>query len=184
MERNSLVAAFAAPSVALACVGLNAALASNLSELFNDRAAYAGAVERLSADEASAHANAMFSRADLNRSGALDADEYAALAIVTAELSRLNGFFALDIGDGREFVQLPEGAPTALSFGERARIEAVARTEFYAIAGEDGLLDRHEYTGEQMERFEQADRNNNKVLVKAELTSFAARAAMLMRSEA
>ena len=50
--------------------------------------------------------------------------------------------------------------------------------------GEDGLMDRQEYVGEQAARFLDADRNGNGMLAKAELTSFAARAAMISRSDA
>ena len=182
MDRNQFIAALAAPAIALGCVGLNAALAAGVG--FDDRAGYTDAVKSLTADEAAAHANAIFARADIDGSGKLDANEYAALAIVTAELSRLNGFYALDIGDGREFVPLPVSAPGALSQAEHARVDAVARAEFYAAAGEDSLMDRQEYVGEQAARFLDADRNGNGMLAKAELTSFAARAAMISRSDA
>ena len=177
MDRNQFIAALAAPAIALGCVGLNAALAAGVG--FDDRAGYTDAAISLTA-----HANAIFARADIDGSGKLDANEYAALAIVTAELSRLNGFYALDIGDGREFVPLPVSAPGALSQAEHARVDAVARAEFYAAAGEDGLMDRQEYVGEQAARFLDADRNGNGMLAKAELTSFAARAAMISRSDA
>lgn len=128
MDRNQFIAALAAPAIALGCVGLNAALAAGVG--FDDRAGYTDAVKSLTADEAAAHTNAIFARADIDGSGKLDANEYAALAIVTAELSRLNGFYALDIGDGREFVPLPVSAPGALSQAEHARVDAVARAEF------------------------------------------------------
>lgn len=177
MDRNSLIAAFAAPSIALVSVGLATGAG------FDNRAAYGAAVETLSQPQASAHAAAMFARADLDRSGALDADEYAALAIVTAELARLNGFIALEIGDGQEVVSLPIEAPMALAGAERARVGAVARAEFYASAGDDGLMDLDEYTGEQAARFKAADRNRNGALAKTELVSFAARSAMLSRSD-
>lgn len=181
MDRNQFIAALAAPTIALGCVGLNAAFASGIR--FDDRAGYTDAVNSLTADEAAAHSNALFARADLDGSGALDANEYAALAIVTAELSHLNGFYALDIGDGREFVPLPVKTG-ALSQAEHARVDAVARAEFYAAAGADGVMDRAEYVGEQAARFLDADRNGNGMLAKAELTTFAARAAMIARSDA
>lgn len=177
MDRNSLIAAFAAPSIALISVGLAAGAG------FDDRAAYGAAIETLSQPEASAHAAATFARADVDRSGALDANEYAALAIVTAELARLNGFIALEIGDGQEVVPLPIEAPMALAGVERTRVDAVARTEFYAVAGDDGLMDLTEYAGEQAERFKAADGNRNGALARTELVSFAARSAMLSRGD-
>jgi len=178
MDRNSLIAAFAAPSIALISVGL--ATGAGL----DDRAAYGAAVQALSSQDAAAHAQSVFARADLDQSGALDVNEYAALAIVTAELARLNGFFALEVGDGREIVPLPVNAPAALAGSERARVTAVAHAEFYALAGEDAVMDFSEYAGEQDARFAAADRNRNGALTKAELVSFAARAAMLTRPEA
>lgn len=178
MDRNTLMAAFAAPAIALISVGL--ATGAGL----DDRAAYGAAVASLSAEDAAAHAQSTFARADLDRSGALDVHEYEALAIVTAELARLNGFLALEVGDGREIVPLPISAPAALAGSERARVTAVAHAEFYGAAGEDGSMDFSEYAGEQAARFAAADRNRNNVLAKAEIVSFAARAAMLARSDA
>ncbi len=178
MDPNSLIAAFAAPSIALISVGL--ATGAGL----DDRAAYGAAVQTLSSEDAAAHALSVFARADLDGSGALDVNEYAALAIVTAELARLNGFIALEVGDGQEIVPLPINAPSALAGSERARVTAVAHAEFYALAGDDALMDFSEYAGEQDARFAAADRNRNGALAKAELVSFAARAATLTRSDA
>lgn len=178
MDRNTLIAAFAAPTIALISVGIAVGAG------FDDRAAYGAAVDMLTTDEAATNAQLTFARADVDKSGALDADEYAALAIVTAELARLNGFIALEVGDGREIISLPITAPIALTGAERARVDAVARAEFYAAAGDDGLMDMNEYSGEQKSWFAAADRNRNGALARSELTSFAARAAMLARSDA
>ncbi|MEE2691889.1 MAG: hypothetical protein VX640_10160 [Pseudomonadota bacterium] len=179
---RDLTAAFAAPAVAIFAIGVSAALASGLKTADY---AYGGTVGMLSADQARAHAETIFNRADLDRSGALDADEYASLAIVSAELSRLNGFIAIETGgDSANIVPLPVAAPSALSQGERARVEAVARSEFYVLAGDDALLTADEYLGEQAARFDAADRNRNGALAKGELASFAAREARLSGSDA
>lgn len=180
MNRNQL-AAFAAPAIALAAAGLNAAFASGDARL--SAPAYGTALERLSANAAQADAAETFARADLDKSGALDANEYAALAIVTAELSRLNGFVGFETEGGARTVALPVKAPTALTGGERARVEAVARAAFYAAAGANGLMSLDEYAGETAKRFAEADRNRNGVLAGGELVSYAAKEASVLRSD-
>ena len=182
MSARDLVAAFAAPAVALFAIGLSGAFASGAAR---DPYPFGGAVDHLTADEARMHAAIIFERADLDRSGALDADEFASLAIVTAELTRLNGFIAIETGgDDADIVPLPIEAPSALSAGERARVEAVARADFYAMAGEDARLTIDEYLGEKSAAFEAADRNRDGALVRAELAAFAAGEAMIVRSDA
>lgn len=178
--KSTLIAAFAAPSIALAAIGAG----PYSSGLTNSAPAYGATVSRLTADEARAHAGATFARADLDRSGALNADEYAALTTVTAELSRLNGFIALAADGRNEIVALPIKAPMALAGGERARVEAVARADFHAAAGADGHITRSEFASEQAARFAAADRNRNGALAKGELAAFAARAASIARSDA
>jgi hypothetical protein len=181
MNRNQL-AAFAAPAIALAAVGISAAFASG--DGFRSDAAYGATLARLSADAACANGAETFLRADLDKSGALDANEYAALAVVTAELSRLNGFVGFETEGGVQTVALPVRAPEALVGGERARVEAVARAGFYAAAGADGLMSLEEYAGERVKRFAEADRNRNGVLAKDELVSYAAKEASVLRSDA
>lgn len=182
MSARDIVAAFAAPAVAVLAIGVSAALASGLSR---DAGTFGAPVSTLSAEEARAHAQTIFERADLDRSGALDADEYASLAVVTAELTRLNGFIAIESGgDAANIVALPIAAPSALSSAERTRVDAVARSDFYEMAGVDAELSVSEYLGEQSARFEEADRNGNGALASQELAGFAAREAMLTRSDA
>jgi hypothetical protein len=175
MVRN-LIAAFAAPALVLIAIGISAALASGVG---GDMPAYGAALKKLDAGQAVANAKATFARADLDGSDALDVREYAALAIVTAELSRLNGFVALDVGEETQIVTLPVTAPMALTGGERARIEAVALNEFYALAGEDRLVSRDEFTRDKAGAFKAADRNGNGALSALELVSFAAHEARM-----
>ncbi len=175
--KSTLIAAFAAPSIVLTAIGVGPGASP-------DDRAYGAPVAQLTAEEARAHAGATFARADLDASGSLDADEYVSLVLVTAELSRLNGFVAL-AADGRdEVVSLPIAAPKALGVGERARIEAVARGEFYALAGSDSLLSAAEHAAEQARRFSAADRNRNGVLTRGELFSFAEREVLFSRATA
>lgn len=178
MDRNSLIASFAAPSVALFSIGLAAGAG------FVDRPAYGPPAETFSEDAAAAHAHSMFQRADLDGSGRLEADEYVALTLVTAELARLNGFVPLGDGAGSAIAQLPSAPPSSLSGAERARVEAVARSEFYAAAGADGVLDAAEYHRKEAARFRSADRNRNGALAGKELVSYAAQAALMTRIEA
>lgn len=178
MNRN-LVAAFAAPALALAAVGVSAAFASA-----DSGAAYGSTLTRLSAEAARANAEETFARADLDKSGALDAREYAALALVTAELSRLNGYVAYDMQGGVQTVALPVKSPEALTGGERARVLAVAYSNFYAAAGDDGQMSRDEFSGETSKRFKEADRNRNGVLARSELVTYAAKEASVLRSDA
>ena len=181
MTRN-FIAAFAAPAIAALGVGVSAALASGAG--WTERLAYGDPAERLTSERAAIHAETIFARADLDRSGALDANEYVSLAIVTAELARLNGFVALEIGDAAEIVSVPITPPSAMSSAERIRVEAVARNEFYAAAGDDGLMSVEEFLGEQAARFEAADRNRNGALGKSELVNFASRAAFVSEAGA
>jgi len=176
---RDLIAAFAAPAVAIVAIGVGAALASGLR---SEVPAYQGMVTELTAGAAQTHARTVFMRADLDRSGTLDADEYASLALVTAELARLNGFLAIETGaDAAAQVSLPIAAPSAISSAERVRIDAVARSEFYAAAGADAALTLEEYLTVKADQFDTADRNGNGQLGRAELAAFAAREAMLSR---
>lgn len=177
MSRRTMIAAFAAPVVALVAAGIGAAVASPESP------AYGAATERLDALHALANAEATFRRADLDGSGALDAHEYSSLATVTAELARLNGFVAVEAGQSPQIVLLPISAPQALAGAERTRVDAVSRTNFYAIAGDDARITLDEYLSDQKARFADADVNGNGSLTNAELVSFVAREALLSKAD-
>ncbi|MGE0407768.1 MAG: hypothetical protein AB7P23_00745 [Amphiplicatus sp.] len=177
MIRN-LIAAFAAPSIAALAIGVSGSFAAGAG------AAYGGAVRQLSDAEAMSNARAIFDRADLDGSESLSADEFSALALVTAELARLNGFVPVEIGGATETVALPAAAPSEMSRAERVRIEAVARAEFYAIAGEDGVIGRDEFARDRAARFARADRNRNGALSERELVSYAVEEARLASPDA
>jgi len=164
MTRTSLVSFIALT------VGIGSALAAGVG-LDSDLQGNATTLEKA---EASIHAASVFSRADINRDNMLDADEYAALSIVTAELSYLNGYIAFEGVQSEKTVALPVAAPGVLTRAERTRIEAIARNEFYSHAGEDAALSADEYVQLSNERFEDADRNNNGTLAQSELLNFAA----------
>ena len=168
---NLLAPAFAALTAAVSAV------------IASDGGLMGGADEvdvlHLSKSDAVVHAERVFDRADIDGSGALEADEFAALSIVTAELAHLNGYVTIETDAQPREVALPITAPSALSYGERARVEAVARNEFYVAAGGDGLLSKAEFVDAQLLAFNDADRNRNGVLKPRELSTYAIKQASL-----
>lgn len=156
-------------AIAAFAITVSAALASGAG-LNSD--AGAATADTLTKSDAVAHAAAVFHRADQNKDARLNADEFASLAIVTAELAHLNGYIEIE-GDAPRLVALPIDRPSALSVGERARIEAVARNTFYSAAQGDGALNEAEFVAVELERFRDADRNRNGALRKSELAKFA-----------
>ena len=168
-------------TAAIAAVGFAFAAADNSApEAYQD-----GPLTRLSQVEAADHAGRVFDRADRDGDAALNVDEFAALAVVTAELAHLNGFVAVEVEDEVKTIALPASQPSALpasqpsalARSEHARIDAVARHAFYGFAGADGFLDRDEYIRMQSAVFEASDLNANGRLNKRELTVYARRQA-------
>ena len=92
---------------------------------YDDRSA-----TKLTRADIETHAGLIFARADRNADGILSADEYTALTIVTAELAHLNGFVVVEIGDAIATAPAASLSGTALSKGEQARINAVARSRY------------------------------------------------------
>lgn len=176
--KSTLIAALAAPTIALTGLGVGAPGQSGAA------GAYGSEIAQLTKDQSSAMSLALFERADLDASGALDANEYAALAIVTAELARINGFIALAPDSDGEIVALPIKGRQSLGYGERARVEAVARAEFYSAAGADGQMSQAEFAAERAANFAAADRDRDGHLKRRELIAFAASEARLSRSDA
>lgn len=164
---SSLTAAIAAAGFAMAAV--------------DDRAldyAYGDApLTSLSYDEATQHAELVFERADRDGDQTLSVDEYAALAIITAELAHLNGFVAVEQEDGVKTISLSSSAPGALTASEHVRIDAVSRHVFYSFAGADRALDAKEYSLMQSAVFHASDLNANGDLSKRELSVYARRQA-------
>ncbi|MCA8889226.1 MAG: hypothetical protein KDA46_10380 [Parvularculaceae bacterium] len=159
------------PVLAVA-IAAGAALASGSG--YEPQSAYGPAVNVLEAEAAARHASAVFDRADLNADGELDAREYEALSIVTAELARLNGFVSVDFDGVAAPVALPITAPKAMTSAERIRVEAIASREFHLVADGDDAITHDEYVSAQLELFAAADQNRNGVLSARELQSYAA----------
>ena len=169
-------------SVALKSVAALAAAAGLAYKAADETAlapAYGDSVRTLSADAVATHAALVFQRADRDQDGALDADEYASLSVVSAELARLNGFVVIEGEEGPATVAIASGAPSALSHAEYIRIDAVARSAFYLHAGDDGRLSEEEFANGQRAVFDAADFNRNGVLRRGELEAFAQRQALL-----
>lgn len=159
--------------IALAGVAAATAGASLVASADVDRApAYGAAASALEAGASARHAAAVFERADLNNDGDLDADEYEVLVVVTAELSRLNGFVTVDADGGVRTVGAPRGNPS-LSVADRARLKERAAGEFAAIAGDDQRLGADEFVTAELERFLASDADRNGVLTGAELSAYA-----------
>lgn len=161
----------------LAFSGLAATLAAGAS-LVNSASvepaqAYGTQASRIEAQAAADHAAYLFNRADLNNDGALDEDEYSVLAIVTAELARLNGFVAVDVAGGVKTVALPHAGRRTLSEADKSRIVSRSLREFSVIAGDDLRLAADEFASAQLEQFFASDVDRNGVLAGGELTAFA-----------
>ncbi len=163
--------------------GIGGALAAGVG-LQDDADAYTVSAASVGKNGAEHNAAYLFQRADINDDGALDADEYASLAIVTAELSRLNGFVAVETEGGLVTAALPADYDAGLSRTARAEISALSRQEFYRAVGDDDLLDAAEFLDLENARFERADRNGDQKLTRNELVAFAADTARLKRNAA
>lgn len=134
--------------------------------------AYAARAAQLEAATVAATAAAVFGRADLDNDAELSREEYVTLAVVTAELARLNGFVAVDYSGGVRTASLPRAA--AWSADERARVEAAASRDYALFAGDDERLTADEFVTARLEAMTAADLDRNGVLRGAELTRFAA----------
>lgn len=134
--------------------------------------AYGVAAIRHEAEATVRYAAHVFERADLGNDGALDEDEYVTLAIVTAELARLNGFVAIDQSGGVTTVALPIEKNAGLTGHERGRVWERAAREYAVAAGDDHRLSKDEFIGAVLEQFLANDVNRNGVLSSRELVAF------------
>lgn len=135
-------------------------------------AAYGLQAFQLEASTVADTATTVFERADLDNDGDLSREEYLTLAVVTAELARLNGFVAVDYTGGVRIASLPRAS--AWSADERARIEAAAGQDYALFAGDDRRLSVDEFVSARLEAMIAADLDRNGVLRGVELARFAA----------
>lgn len=134
--------------------------------------AYGAPATQLEAATVAATAKSVFDRADLDNDGELSREEFTTLAIVTAELARLNGFVAVDYSGGVRTAALPRAS--AWSSAERARIEEGAARDYEISAGDDQRMSADEFIAVRLEAMAAADLDRNGVLKGVELTRFAA----------
>ena len=152
--------------------------AVTLAEPTTDRTipdAFGSPAEALYVDDVWVDAERVFDKVDVNRDGVIDVDEYAAQAVVYAGLARFNGVVAVD---GRQTVHvgLPVSArseQSELGVAERTAIDAVARGDYYALTAERGPITPRNWVTLQIERFADADRNEDGQLTGRELTAYA-----------
>jgi hypothetical protein len=134
--------------------------------------AYGAPATQLEAATVAATAKSVFSRADLDNDGNLSRDEFLTLAVVSAELARLNGFVPVEYAGGVRTAALPRA--DAWSATERARIEASAERDYALFAGDDQRMSSEEFVSMRLESLTAADIDRNGVLTGAELGRFAA----------
>lgn len=168
-RKNGFFEKIALPAIGAALVaGAAMAATGDLTE-----PAYGGAIKELSRGVNDRRAEILFAQADLDGSGDLSATEFAALSLVSAELARLNGFVAVDLGDAAPgVIDIADEAPASVSGADRTRIEAVATHEFHSAAGEDGVLTPSDFVAFERRKFDDADRDADGALRRQELGAY------------
>ncbi|MEZ5922465.1 MAG: hypothetical protein R3C60_14100 [Parvularculaceae bacterium] len=139
--------------------------------------AYGATITQLDASMVAEDAALRFERADFDNSGALDADEYATQALVTAELARVNHFAPMRIGMSVGKVALPASVPANVDAKEREAILRSASIVFQTIASDDRKISRQEFVGAALEQMLASDMDRNGALTGSELSTFAMRQA-------
>jgi len=133
--------------------------------------AFAGDVSAVKRADFLRLASSQFAEVDLDGDGLLHEADFAARAVVSAQLARLNGRVAVaadaatPIGRARTAVLTP---------GERDMLERRAALEFRFRAGVDGVVDRREWRASREATFDAFDRDGNGVLDGGEIAAFAA----------
>lgn len=167
----------AIPGFAAACVAGVALASTGAATLGQGQAGF----DALSAN---ARAEMLFNQADLDRSGDLDINEFTALNLVLAELSRVSGRVVLEMPAGEAAVELDDALLRQVTSAERSRLEAVSFREFQLASDADDRMTLDEFVGLELEYFEAADRNDNGVLAGSELSSYAHRIAKTSKAAA
>ncbi|WOI52907.1 hypothetical protein [Parvularcula sp. LCG005] len=145
---------------------------ASASALVDFGSAFGSTSQFVSKEDATLHAHRAFDKIDVDRSGSIDIDEFAAQAIVYAEMARNQRTVTID-GNMVHRIDLPDGISDRLSPQERTSIDAQARRTFYEISHQGQPLSKAAWQMSQQRQFEQADRNANGRLEGRELNAFA-----------
>ena len=169
-----------APFIVKTAAAIAAVAGLAVSTDIDENDAYAGTnISVLPATAITDHAATLFARADADADGVLNADEFTALSIVTAELARLNGFIVVETPEEPATIFVGPAA-RSMTQAEYARVAAVARNKFYVFSNGDGAMSIDEFANLQKADFEAADLNNNNRLGKRELALYGQRQAKLL----
>lgn len=146
-----------------------ATTASPMKGAFNH--AFGVAATSVTATDIETDAKALFAKVDIDRSGTLDADEFAGHALVLAELARFNRTVTIE-GESEMQIRLPDGTPDQVSHTERGSIDAVARRAFHQFA-DNGEMSEEGFTAYRLSMMDKADTNRDGTLKSHELERFA-----------
>ncbi|MEM0929805.1 MAG: hypothetical protein AAGI89_11000 [Pseudomonadota bacterium] len=119
-----------------------------------------------------AHASTVFARVDQDRDGWLDAEEFAAERMISAQLARLSRRVPID-GDETVHLIVPKEVPSSMERGERLTLTNIARNEHAARSAGAPGLDEAAFASILIEEFLNADRDFDGILQAEELMVFA-----------
>ncbi|MEO1043385.1 MAG: hypothetical protein AAFX52_13975 [Pseudomonadota bacterium] len=119
-----------------------------------------------------AHAETVFDRVDQDQDGWLDAEEFTAERLVSAQLARLSRRVPID-ADETVHIVVPREVPSSLELGERQTLTNIARHEHAARAVDTPGLNRAAFADLFIEEFLAADHDFDGVLKADELSHFA-----------
>jgi hypothetical protein len=126
----------------------------------------------LRVDDVWLDAERTFAKVDVDMSGLVEIDEYAAQAVVYATLARFEGAVPVD-GVEAMRVDLPGPRGEGIGAAEQAAIDAIARGDFYAVAPDGQGLSLGDWVALRLQTFGEADHDEDGVLTGRELRSYA-----------
>ncbi len=157
-------------------VAISGFAAAGSAKNFSQLEAFGPAQARLELEDLQQDASTLFDTVDIDQSGSISVDEYAAQTVVRASLARFTGAVVID-GIETFHVPVPPEAMTQLSHVEQTAIDAIARNEFYRLSGHDGQINLAEWLELSESGFSDADFNVDGQLSGRELHYFALRIA-------
>ena len=118
----------------------------------------------------------LFAKVDLNQDGRIDVDEYAAQKLVRASLARFTGVVVVD-GQEVQHINVPAKVVGKMAPHEQTTIDAIARSEFYQVSGDNAYLEKAEWLALSQLNFSEADFDRNNRLQGRELDFYALKVA-------